>query len=181
MRFRGASWHLLLKLFIFCVVFVIFLIFYNEYWTIDTILTMRSSRISYPKPNSKQQKFYVHTSKWRIPYVDPFNEYFALKNLSHLCSNLSLNYIHNTEIRTGLEINWDDELPVLETAVYRTKFKVKQNSADFQATVVFNNITEAVQVNVESISRTNSYAEDSTCINDKIAKLYCICFSDFKS
>ncbi|KAL7739163.1 hypothetical protein ACLKA6_010384 [Drosophila palustris] len=113
--------------------------------------------------------------------IEKMNEYFVLKNLSHLCSNLSLNYIHNTEIKTGLEISWDGELPQLETAVYRTKFKVQQNSADFQATIVFNNITEAVEVNVESISRTNSYAEDSTCINDKIAKLYCICFSDLKS
>lgn len=113
--------------------------------------------------------------------IDKMNEYFVLKNLSHLCSNLSLDYIHNTEIKTGLEVTWDDEVPQLETAIYRTKFKVNQNSADFQATLAFNNITEEVEVNVESISRTNSYAEDSTCINDKIAKLYCICFSDLKS
>ncbi|KAH8378268.1 hypothetical protein KR093_010474 [Drosophila rubida] len=113
--------------------------------------------------------------------IERMNEYFVHKNLSHLCSNVSLHYIHKTEIKTGLDITWNGELPQLETAVYRTKFKVQQNSADFQATVVFNNITEVVELDVEKISRTNSYKEDSTCINDKIAKLYCICFSDLKS
>ncbi|XP_017860226.1 PREDICTED: uncharacterized protein LOC108611897 [Drosophila arizonae] len=113
--------------------------------------------------------------------IDRMNEYFVAKNLSHLCSNLTLKYVHYTEIRTGEQVSWKDALPQIEQAVYRTKFKVNQNSADFQATVVFNNITEAVDVNVESISRTNSYKEDSTCINDKIAKLYCICFSDLKT
>ncbi|XP_022230852.2 uncharacterized protein LOC111079843 [Drosophila obscura] len=108
------------------------------------------------------------------------NEYFVAKNLSHLCSNLSLSYVHNTQIKTGLDISWHDALPQLEVAVYRTKFKVQQNSADFEATVVFNNVTETAEVKVETISRTNSYKEDSTCIDDKIAKLYCICISDLK-
>ncbi|XP_030561613.1 uncharacterized protein LOC115763274 [Drosophila novamexicana] len=113
--------------------------------------------------------------------IDRMNEYFVHKNLSHLCSNLTLNYIHRTEIKMSVDVSWEDDLPELEIAVYRTKFKVIQNSADFEATVVFNNKTEAVDVNVENISRTNSYKDDSTCISDKIAKLYCICFSDIKA
>ncbi|XP_033249256.1 uncharacterized protein LOC108164011 [Drosophila miranda] len=112
--------------------------------------------------------------------IPRMNEYFVEKNLTHLCSNLSLSYVHNTNIKTGLDISWHDELPELKEAIYRTKFKVQQNSADFEATVVFNNVTETAEVNVETISRTNSYKEDSTCIEDKIAKLYCICFSDLK-
>ncbi|ALC40036.1 CG18088 [Drosophila busckii] len=112
--------------------------------------------------------------------IERMNDYFVVKNISHLCSNLSLSYIHSTEIKTRSDDDGAATLPTIETAVYRTKFKVKQNSADFQATVDFNNATEEIQVNVEGISRTNSYKEDSTCINDKIAKLYCICFSDLK-
>ncbi|XP_016973823.1 uncharacterized protein LOC108040749 [Drosophila rhopaloa] len=116
-----------------------------------------------------------------LSVIDHMNEYFVQKNLSHLCSNLTLNYVHKTEIKTGLNVQWDEELKETETAVYRVKFKVKQNSADFQATVVYNNVTQNAEVNVEKISRTNSYKEDSTCIEDKLAKLYCICFSDLKS
>ncbi|KAH8260297.1 hypothetical protein KR026_009052 [Drosophila bipectinata] len=114
--------------------------------------------------------------------IDRMNEYFVAKGLSELCSNLTLYYVIKTEIRTGVDVKWhDDQLPELEKAVYRVKFKVKQNSADFQATVVYNNVTQTSEVNVEQISRTNSYREDSTCIEDKLAKLYCICFSDLKS
>ncbi|EDV94064.1 GH25084 [Drosophila grimshawi] len=112
--------------------------------------------------------------------IERMNDYFVQKNLSQLCSNLSLHYIHNTEIRTGVDVSWEEDLPQVDVAVYRTKFKVQQNGADFEATVIFNNITEALEVNVESISRTNSYKEDSMCINDKIAKLYCICFDSLQ-
>ncbi|KAH8333614.1 hypothetical protein KR059_001201 [Drosophila kikkawai] len=107
--------------------------------------------------------------------IDRMNEYFVHKNLSSLCSNLTLNYVHRTEIKAGS--SWHEDLREVETAVYRVKFKVVQNSADFQATVVYNNVTRNAEVNVEKISRTNSYKEDSPCIDDKLAKLYCICYS----
>ncbi|KAH8353101.1 hypothetical protein KR084_008874 [Drosophila pseudotakahashii] len=113
--------------------------------------------------------------------IDRMNEYFVHKNLSDLCSNLTLDFIHKTEIKSDPNIEWHEEMKEVETAVYRIKFKVEQNSADFQATVVYNNSTQKAEVNVEKISRTNSYKWDSTCIDDKLAKLYCICFSDLKS
>nr|XP_043068645.1 uncharacterized protein LOC108124262 [Drosophila bipectinata] len=113
--------------------------------------------------------------------IDRMNEYFVAKNLTKLCSNLTLRHVIKTEIKSGQEVKWQDErLPELEKAVYRVHFKVNQNSADFQATVVYNNVTQISEVNVEKISRTNSYREDSTCIEDKLAKLYCICYSDLK-
>ncbi|XP_030377568.1 uncharacterized protein LOC115626357 [Scaptodrosophila lebanonensis] len=112
--------------------------------------------------------------------IDRMNEYLAGKNLSTLCSSLSLSYVHRIEIKYGLDIDWHNEMPRLDVANYRIKFKVQQNSADFMATFVFNNITENIDLNVETISRTNSYEEDSTCLEDKIAKLYCICKSDLR-
>ncbi|XP_030573560.1 uncharacterized protein LOC115771821 [Drosophila novamexicana] len=111
--------------------------------------------------------------------IDRMNDYLRGKNLSSLCTNLTLSYIHKTEIQIGPEQKFH-EFQKMDVAVYRTKFKVQQNSADFFATVVYNNVTNNVDVDVEKISRTNSYAEDSTCINDKIAKLYCICIKDLK-
>ncbi|XP_017006332.2 uncharacterized protein [Drosophila takahashii] len=122
--------------------------------------------------------------EWTTPIahsvIDRMNEYFVHKNLNRLCSNLTLNYIHKTEIKTGPNLDYFKDLRQ-ESAVYRIKFKVNQNGADFQATVVYNNSTQKAEVNVEKISRTNSYKEDSTCINDKLAKLYCICFGDIKA
>ncbi|KAH8329052.1 hypothetical protein KR074_002639 [Drosophila pseudoananassae] len=113
--------------------------------------------------------------------IDRMNEYFVAKNLTELCSKLTLDHVIKTEIKTGLEVKWQDErLPEVEKAVYRVHFKVNQNGADFQATVVYNNATQISEVNVEKISRTNSYREDSTCIEDKLAKLYCICSSNLK-
>lgn len=109
--------------------------------------------------------------------IERMNDYLWGKNMSGLCANLTLSYIHKTEIKLDLDHNFHDELPFIDVGYYRTKFKVQQNSADFFATVIYNNVTKQVDVDVETISRTNSYAEDSTCINDKIAKLYCICQS----
>lgn len=113
--------------------------------------------------------------------IDRMNDYLWAKNMSSLCHNLTLDYIHKTEIKIGLEHNFHDDLSHMDIGVYRTKFKVEQNSADFYATVIYNNITNHVDVDVETISRTNSYEEDSTCIQDKIVKLYCICFTNLKS
>ncbi|SPP80799.1 uncharacterized protein LOC117582831 [Drosophila guanche] len=112
--------------------------------------------------------------------IERINEYLSGRNLSSICANLSLSYIHETEIRVALDQNFHDLQSTSDTAVYRTMFKVKQNSADFRATVVFNNITEAVDVNVTSISRLDSYENDATCIADKTDKLYCICLSNLK-
>ncbi|KAH8255827.1 hypothetical protein KR038_011296 [Drosophila bunnanda] len=110
--------------------------------------------------------------------IDRMNEYIVHKNLSSLCSNLTLYFAFKTEIKASLKrTSLYEDFGELETAVYRVKFKVFQNSADFQATVVYNNVTRSAEVNVEKISRTNSYQKDSLCIDDKLAKLYCICYS----
>ncbi|KAM8706165.1 hypothetical protein ACLKA7_010446 [Drosophila subpalustris] len=112
--------------------------------------------------------------------IGRINDYLWGRNFSSLCANLTLSYVHKTEIKIESNMSFHDELPTVDVAFYRTKFKVQQNSADFFATVLYNNATDHVDVNVETISRTNSYEEDSTCIGDKLAKLYCICHSLLK-
>ncbi|KAH8353218.1 hypothetical protein KR084_009684 [Drosophila pseudotakahashii] len=118
--------------------------------------------------------------EWTTPIahsvINRMNEYFVHKKLNRLCSNLTLDYIHKTEIKTSRY----EERKKVEIAEYHIKFRVQQNSAEFQATVLYNNSTQMANVDVEKISRTNSYKDDSTCINDKLAKLYCICNSDLK-
>ncbi|EDW81497.2 uncharacterized protein Dwil_GK12100 [Drosophila willistoni] len=112
--------------------------------------------------------------------IDRINEYLERRNLSEICSTLTLSYIHRTEIKIELEENFHDEMSTKDVAIYRTKFKVRPNGADFYATVTFNNVTENVDVDVETISRTTSYERDATCVSDKMAKLYCICKSNVR-
>jgi len=112
--------------------------------------------------------------------IGRINEYLTSRNLSGICSELTLRYIHETEMKIDLDQNFHDDVPLIEVATYRTMFKVKQNSADFRATVLFNNVTGSVEVEVPTISRLDSYAKVSTCVDDKTDKMYCICKSDIK-
>uniref|UniRef100_A0A6P4G1N7 Uncharacterized protein LOC108053295 n=1 Tax=Drosophila rhopaloa TaxID=1041015 RepID=A0A6P4G1N7_DRORH len=122
------------------------------------------------------------TANWarRIPprVIGRMNEYLAGRNLSGICSELTLKYIYKTEMKIGLEHDFDGDLPVVDVTTYRTKFQVDQNTADFEATVKFNNVTESVEVSVPTISRLDRYEYVSTCVDDKIDKMYCICKSD---
>ncbi|KAH8383928.1 hypothetical protein KR009_011312 [Drosophila setifemur] len=107
--------------------------------------------------------------------IRSINGYLAKRKLTGICANLTLSYVHTTGVKIDLDRKFHDEVP--DVAVYRTKFKVKQGSADFQATVIFNNITGSAQVDVPTISRLNSYEKTAFCIKDKIDKLYCICLN----
>nr|AAQ23564.1 RE42568p [Drosophila melanogaster] len=112
--------------------------------------------------------------------IGRINEYLAGRNLSKICSELTLSYIHLTEMKVELDQNFHDDVPRAELGTYRTMFKVKQNSADFRATVIFNNVTDSVEVEVPTISRLDSYENVSTCVKDKTDKMYCICKCDIK-
>uniref|UniRef100_A0A6P4FIR0 Uncharacterized protein LOC108052502 n=1 Tax=Drosophila rhopaloa TaxID=1041015 RepID=A0A6P4FIR0_DRORH len=124
-----------------------------------------------------------HGSRWGKIVSLPsgfLEEYLAGRNLSGICSELTLSYVHETEMKIGLDQNFNEDLALVEVATYRTMFKVKQNSADFRATVHFNNVTESVEVSVPTISRLDSYKDVSNCVDDKTDKMYCICKSDLK-
>uniref|UniRef100_A0A6P4F257 Uncharacterized protein LOC108046301 n=1 Tax=Drosophila rhopaloa TaxID=1041015 RepID=A0A6P4F257_DRORH len=124
------------------------------------------------------------TADWarRIPprVIGRINEYLAGRNLSGICSELTLKHIHRIEMKIGLEHNFNGDLPMADVNTYRIKFKVNQNTAVFQATVQYNNVTESVEVSVPTISRLDRYKYVSTCVDDKIDKMYCICKSDLK-
>ncbi|XP_030377726.1 uncharacterized protein LOC115626479 [Scaptodrosophila lebanonensis] len=112
--------------------------------------------------------------------LDIINKYLVDQGKAHKCVHLTIHEIMKTEIK--MDIDSLDQVPQLETAVYRTRFTTQQNLAEFHATVVFNNITEQVQVDVETISRTKVYGYDSKCIKetDRIVKFFCICPNSLK-
>ncbi|XP_062123377.1 uncharacterized protein LOC133836808 [Drosophila sulfurigaster albostrigata] len=43
--------------------------------------------------------------------IDRINDYLYAKNFSSICANLTLSYIHKTEIKLGLDISFHEEIP----------------------------------------------------------------------
>ncbi|XP_022230855.2 uncharacterized protein LOC111079845 [Drosophila obscura] len=106
--------------------------------------------------------------------IHRINEYLWQHKLNRLCSNLTLKYVTRTEQK-------DSRLLHTKMVYYRTKFMVNENDAEFFGTPLFDNATEALDINVERISRINTYKTDSKCMHDKIKKLYCICLTELKT
>ncbi|BFF93724.1 uncharacterized protein DMAD_11520 [Drosophila madeirensis] len=105
--------------------------------------------------------------------IHRINEYLWQRKLNEMCSNLTLKYVTRTEKK-------DSPMGDTQMVYYRTKFMVNENDAEFFGTTLFNNATEALEINVERISRINTYKTDSKCMHDKIKKLYCICLSELR-
>ncbi|KAH8293277.1 hypothetical protein KR018_006727, partial [Drosophila ironensis] len=111
--------------------------------------------------------------------VQRINEYLWHYHLQDRCSNLTLRHVNATELRTD---NLHEKL-VMQTGFrhYHSKFQVHQNYGEFFATVLFNENTGALNVNVELISRISMYGNDSVCVENKIHKLYCICLTELQT
>ncbi|KAH8282716.1 hypothetical protein KR054_009295 [Drosophila jambulina] len=115
------------------------------------------------------------TWTWRMAsqVVERINQYLWQHNVQQRCSNLTLRAVNATEQRVD---NFDGDSNLTGgLRHYHTKFQVHQNFGEFFATTLYNRETEALELNVELISRTNMYGNDSECVHDKIIKLYCIC------
>ncbi|KAH8255824.1 hypothetical protein KR038_011297, partial [Drosophila bunnanda] len=112
---------------------------------------------------------------WRLAsqVVERINQYLWQHNMQQRCSNLTLRVVNATEQRVD-NLDGDSNLAG-GLRNYHTKFQVHQNLGEFFATTLYDRKTEALELNVEHISRTNMYGNDSECVYDKIVKLYCIC------
>ncbi|XP_018783831.1 PREDICTED: uncharacterized protein LOC108965702 [Bactrocera latifrons] len=94
------------------------------------------------------------------------NQYFIKKNISDKCANLTLKYLKSAELKMFDEPN---------QSTYRLTFEALPKEPSFQATAIYNRNSKAISINVEDISRLNSYESTAGCINLKEAKKYCIC------
>jgi len=118
MGFRAVNGQLSIKWFIFCVIFVIFLVLYTPIWSDDNNpknrgqtspgfanLTPGENLKSATK--AKYHKYFVHTSKCMIPYIDPFSE-GAMKQYSPRtfipCSNDSelVSFLYDVNLKRYL-------------------------------------------------------------------------------
>ncbi|XP_018784261.1 PREDICTED: uncharacterized protein LOC108966015 [Bactrocera latifrons] len=93
------------------------------------------------------------------------NQYLVNKNISDICAELKLEKINSVEMKM---------IKVSNESTYRINFEANAEKARFQATVVYNITTSTIKTDVEVISRLDSYARTSKCIEDE-EKKYCIC------
>ncbi|XP_017081490.2 uncharacterized protein LOC108114855 [Drosophila eugracilis] len=106
--------------------------------------------------------------------VERMNEHLISYNLTELCHDFKLKGVEKADrktiLYTGLKPVDKDE------HVYIISFQTSPKNPLFEATVHWNKRTQKLlPINVEDLSRLNSYKNDANCINQKNAKKYCIC------
>ncbi|XP_075148224.1 uncharacterized protein LOC142222142 isoform X2 [Haematobia irritans] len=112
--------------------------------------------------------------------LDEMNNYLAMKNISSICSKLTLNEITRATLR-------DVDVPahsLPNIATYKIEFSTKPKTkplSEFSATIDYDTQKKKIIVNVEDISRQSMYEKTAKCVNDKQAKKYCICKNSLKS
>ncbi|XP_050331376.1 uncharacterized protein LOC126760038 [Bactrocera neohumeralis] len=98
--------------------------------------------------------------------LDEMNQYLVNKNISGKCAELKLETINNVEMKM---------IKIPNESTFRISFEANPEKARFQATVVYNITTNTIKTDVEDISRLDSYAKTSNCIDLKEEKKYCVC------
>ncbi|KPU74217.1 uncharacterized protein Dana_GF22679, isoform B [Drosophila ananassae] len=104
------------------------------------------------------------------------NKFLHKLNLEEHCQRLRLNQV----LRAEKELHFDDLgngiAPPHNINTYRLVFSTLPNNGLFRATV--HTISQEVEVTVdmESISRLNSYGNESYCAQDAMAKKICFCY-----
>lgn len=94
------------------------------------------------------------------------NQYLVNKNIGDKCDNLTLKSLNSAELKMIDEPN---------QSTYRLTFEALPKEPSFQATAIYNRSSKVISINVEDISRLDSYKSTASCINLKEAKKYCIC------
>ncbi|XP_049303315.1 uncharacterized protein LOC105222033 [Bactrocera dorsalis] len=94
------------------------------------------------------------------------NQYLNNKNISDKCAELKLETINSIEMKM---------IKIPNESTYRISFEANPEKARFQATIVYNITTNTIKTDVEDISRLDSYAKTSNCIDLKEEKKYCLC------
>ncbi|KAI9587577.1 hypothetical protein GQX74_003423 [Glossina fuscipes] len=104
--------------------------------------------------------------------IHHINTFLKLKNFTNLCRELTLKTVEAANIKMNIKsVNHTD----YKRTTYRITFTVYPSDAKFDASYHLNYETKGTEINIETISRLNSYAKDSQCVNDVIAKKFCIC------
>ncbi|XP_030370920.1 uncharacterized protein LOC115621412 isoform X2 [Scaptodrosophila lebanonensis] len=100
--------------------------------------------------------------------VEATNEYLVARNLTDVCSKLTLHKIVSAETKEQLDANSN-------FMAYRVQYEANPKKALFEATTRWNRQTEHIDIDVNDISRISQYENEPKCVKDMVAKKYCIC------
>ncbi|XP_039230011.1 uncharacterized protein LOC6532369 isoform X2 [Drosophila yakuba] len=106
--------------------------------------------------------------------VRHMNEHLRSRNLTKLCNNYTLKKVLYMDSKLAPN---DDSLENDQLHTYIVTFDTNPTSAHFEATVQWNTEKETLTMNVDELSRLESYEKYSKCTRDPIVKKYCICKS----
>ncbi|EDW16569.1 uncharacterized protein Dmoj_GI10601 [Drosophila mojavensis] len=99
--------------------------------------------------------------------VEATNNYLAAKKLIGICHIQRLSNIESVQKKILTNSRQSNS--------YLVRYETEPAKALFEATVQWYDISQNITISVPSISRMTSYNEHSMCINDKVAKKFCIC------
>lgn len=99
--------------------------------------------------------------------IDATNEFLCANNLTKTCQTLKLSKCESVQRK------FNTESKSLESFLVR--YEAEPERALFEATVSWNKTSKKIVVNVPDISRLDSYGKVSECVDNSIAKKFCIC------
>ncbi|XP_064554208.1 uncharacterized protein LOC135439416 isoform X1 [Drosophila montana] len=111
---------------------------------------------------------------WARKVVNLINMYLSTNNYDKKCHRLKLSRLQRAERMQHFDENGNDVMPSSRLQTYRIKFTTQPNGGLFRATFL-TDWEGKVQVRNEFITRLNSYRNESFCISDRIAKMFCAC------
>ncbi|SPP84847.1 Hypothetical predicted protein [Drosophila guanche] len=104
--------------------------------------------------------------------VQGMNQHLVAKKLTHLCENFQLNSV---EVMDRKEILGERSTTAATEHVYVLNFQTVYKKPKFEATVRWNPRSSTLKMNVDELSRKDSYSATAKCVKDSLVKKYCIC------
>ncbi|XP_017059452.2 uncharacterized protein LOC108100191 [Drosophila ficusphila] len=105
--------------------------------------------------------------------VDTINQHFREKNVTDTCHELRLGHIRHAYRKMILATADKPSDP--DEHIYTMEFWTLPKGL-FEATVKWNKRTQVLTMNVDELSRLNTYEKDSWCVKEAHLKKYCICY-----
>ncbi|KAH8311988.1 hypothetical protein KR044_008888, partial [Drosophila immigrans] len=101
--------------------------------------------------------------------VNATNSYLSVKDYANLCQRLKLSRVLSAQ-RINKSIGKNMELYLI-----RYEAKTKRTKAVFEATASWSTKKRRIKIEVPEISRLDEYNNVAQCIEDTVARKYCIC------
>ncbi|EDW16567.2 uncharacterized protein LOC6575088 [Drosophila mojavensis] len=110
----------------------------------------------------------IHIKEIAQQLIAATNAYLQANNLTDICQTLKLSNIESVQRKVSVQPK--------EFESYLVRYEAKPENALFEASTDWDKRTQLISINVSDISRLDAYSELSKCVDDSIAKKFCICF-----